>query len=89
MAIQVTSLTVTMTDAEFAILNEGIAAPNIDPRGSFAALQSLSGAPLAAASATGTTTVTLNANNRTDANIRVLLQRLRRAAQAFRITYTN
>jgi hypothetical protein len=87
MPIQVSALTVTMTDAEFALLNEGVAAPTIDPRGQFASLVSLSGAPVTAASASGTTTVTLSAGNRTDANGRILLQRLRRAAQALRIAF--
>jgi DNA-binding IclR family transcriptional regulator len=88
MPIQVSALTVTMTDAEFALLNEGVAAPTIDPRGQFAALISISGAPITAVSVSGTTTVTLAAGNRTDVNGRVLLQRLRRAAQALRITFT-
>ncbi|AGR48564.1 hypothetical protein A4L_37 [Anabaena phage A-4L] len=88
MAITCTACTFTMTDAEFAILNEGVAAPTIDPRGSFAGLQSLSGAPITASASAGTTTVVVAASNRNDANIRTLAQRLRRAAQANRITFT-
>ena len=88
MAIQVTSLTVTMLDAEFIRLNEGIAAPAISPIGAFAGFVSLSGAPVTASSSAGTTTVTLTAGNRTDGNIRVIAQRLRRAAQANQYTFT-
>ena len=88
MAIQVTALTVTMLDAEFIRLNEGISAPAISPIGTFAGLISLTGAPVTAASASGTTTVTLTAGNRTDGNVRVLAQRLRRAAQANQYTFT-
>jgi hypothetical protein len=89
MAIQCTGITFTMTDAEFIKLNEGIAAPTIDPRGTFANLVSINGsAPVTASSSAGTTTVVIPSGNRTDANIRVLTQRLRRAAQANMYTFT-
>jgi hypothetical protein len=89
MAIQCTGITFTMLDAEFTRMNEGVAAPTIDPRGSFANLVSVNGsAPVTASSVTGTTTVVIPAGNRTDANIRVIAQRLRRAAQANQFTFT-
>ncbi|MBD2200158.1 MULTISPECIES: hypothetical protein [Calothrix] len=74
-----------MTNAEFALMNEGSAAPTIASNGSFGGFES---GAITASSADGTTTVTLNSGYRTDANIRLLAQRIRRADQAYNLTFT-
>lgn len=90
MPITNTATTYTMTDAEFQLMNEGQAAPTINPQGQFAGFISLNGsAPITATSATGTTTVTLTAGNRSDGNIRLLAQRLRRGSDTLNIAWTN
>jgi hypothetical protein len=92
MALAIPSFTITMLDAEYARLNQGIAAPTVVLNGSFGNGQvgygNLPAGSVSAASAAGTTTVTLNSGFRTDGNIRILTQRARRGAQLNQFTFT-
>lgn len=86
MAIQVNgaaALTVTMTDAEFLRIN-GVAAPSIPATSPFFAIPFLT-----AASATGTTTLTLPVGRKELRRIEHLCTIIRRAVATFAIPYTQ
>lgn len=76
------ALTVTMTDAEFIQLN-GVAAPTIPVTSPFRAIPGLT-----AASATGTTTLSLPVGSKEPRRVEHLLTILRRGAGTYRISIT-
>lgn len=89
MAVTVATFTVTMLDAEYALMNEGVAAPTVSPLGVFGNVDEKNAGAVTASSSTGTTTVTIAGGSKTDYNVRVVMQRLRRFLRQNRtITFT-
>lgn len=73
MAITVPALTVTMTDAEYTLLNDGVAAPTVNQQATFGRIGGLT-----AASAAGTTTITIPAGTAFIRERHTLIRRIHR-----------
>lgn len=92
MAVAVQDVTITMTNAEYQTLNQGVAPNAISPNGVFGNLTPTNSsiAPTVNVTNNGTTTtVTIGTPNRNEYTISQILSRLRRAIQSgYNITVT-